>query len=409
MNHLVSDKRAKSPQWPSQGKRLGFHELGRMARSVLVAARDWATGRRLEDAASTHGAYAQTAVDTYDQRSSEISFRRYPLVRYLLGTTVVAMIAVFAVAAFLHLRLAERVFSDQALERSAMEVEHIAHIFYYTVWVPVHMEFSELSFARTVHPQMMDVFARRSTYGLSVVKLNIWDLDGTLLWSSDPTDPSGRIAVGDWYSTVVKTGAPVTELLGDHQVVDLIGEERRLNAIRTYHPFRDGAPDAPESGEIVGVLEITQDATTSLAAAKSDTVRSVAIASAGGGIVLFTLLMLAIFKADRNIAMDYRQLLRRRGEAQGARDQEMQSAKLAGIGQLVAGVAHELNNPLSSIWGLAQLLKERDDKDLEPQVKRELAMIYQEAERSVRIVQNLLTGLKLLLLGGLSDVLRDSR
>ena len=75
------DKRPKSPEWHSPGKRLGFRELGRMARSVLVAVRDWSTGRRVEDAASsTHGAYAEAAAETMTasgQRSGEYERLRW--------------------------------------------------------------------------------------------------------------------------------------------------------------------------------------------------------------------------------------------------------------------------------------------------------------------------------------------
>ena len=62
---------------------------------------------------------------------------------------------------------------------------------------------------------------------------------------------------------------------------------------------------------------------------------------------------------------------------------------MASIGQLVSGVAHELNNPLTSIAGLTELLLERE---LPPDFPREhLRVIHDQAERAGRIVRNLLT------------------
>ena len=66
----------------------------------------------------------------------------------------------------------------------------------------------------------------------------------------------------------------------------------------------------------------------------------------------------------------------------------VQSEKLSAIGEIVAGVAHELNNPLTGILGYAQLLL---TAKVEPAIKARVEHIAGEAERCRRIVQNLLS------------------
>ena len=66
--------------------------------------------------------------------------------------------------------------------------------------------------------------------------------------------------------------------------------------------------------------------------------------------------------------------------------QVIQSERLAAMGQMIGGFAHELNNPLTSILGLTELLLE-DVKEAGPQ--KQLTMLQQQGRRAAEIVQNL--------------------
>jgi PAS domain S-box-containing protein len=70
------------------------------------------------------------------------------------------------------------------------------------------------------------------------------------------------------------------------------------------------------------------------------------------------------------------------------RNRLVQSEKLAALGQFVAGIAHELNNPLQGVLGHIELL--RATGAFPKALRRDMQRIYREADRAAKIVRNLL-------------------
>ncbi len=84
----------------------------------------------------------------------------------------------------------------------------------------------------------------------------------------------------------------------------------------------------------------------------------------------------------------YSETRRQIEELQRTQAQLVHAEKLSAVGELASGVAHEINNPLTTVLGQAHLLL--DHPDVTPHVRNRLTIIAEEAARAARIVQNLL-------------------
>ena len=74
-------------------------------------------------------------------------------------------------------------------------------------------------------------------------------------------------------------------------------------------------------------------------------------------------------------------------DQQRLQQQLIQSERLAAMGQMIAGVAHELNNPLTAILGVTELLR---DQTTDENASRQLDLAHRQARRAAHIVQSLL-------------------
>jgi C4-dicarboxylate-specific signal transduction histidine kinase len=92
-------------------------------------------------------------------------------------------------------------------------------------------------------------------------------------------------------------------------------------------------------------------------------------------------------KARGSIAAQVDDERRMREELQSLQQQVIRQERLAAIGVLVSGVAHELNNPLQAILGFAELLQMQ--KDMPEEARADLTLIQKESSRASAIIRNL--------------------
>jgi signal transduction histidine kinase len=181
---------------------------------------------------------------------------------------------------------------------------------------------------------------------------------------------SDLVAVCDPYLDVVHV---------NRAFADRVGVPRHIMAARALHDFV-GPAITDWLAALVADPSIAQSPLT----------REIADAQLKG---TFTITVTPLVTDDGSagvvlVARDITRQSKLEAERTELRDRLTQSEKLAALGRFVAGIAHEMNNPLQAVLGHLELL--RTTGDLAPSLRKDVQLIYREADRAAKIVRNLL-------------------
>jgi len=240
--------------------------------------------------------------------------------------------------------------------------------------------------------------------GMNIVEFNLLDLNGAVVWSTVPRRVGRNI---EEFPKIRQVAAgEVSSLFAEHyEFVDEHGVTQRTDVVQTTLPLRD-----TPSGQIIGVVEIYRDVAHDVAF-QVDGAKSVVLwttTGAMGGLFLFLFGFILI--ADSTIHRSHRRALavveeanstlearvqERTRELEEAQDQLVRSEKLAAIGQIAGGIAHDLRNPLGAINNAIYYLKRRpgasEIAEANPRIGQFLRIAEEEVEHSNAIISDLMS------------------
>jgi signal transduction histidine kinase len=194
--------------------------------------------------------------------------------------------------------------------------------------------------------------------GLHVEDLRIYAHDHTITYSTNPDELGSRDYASLSVNAAVNSEGPIFDMdakLPYWQAFFRISLEPETFRLRTTYPLRieNRLSSSAADGPLMGVLEFSQDVTQDIERTIrfQQLVLAVTLLSSG---MLLLLLLLLVRRAERALAV-------RMLEEQRLLHELHQHEKLAGMGRVVASIAHEIRNPLGIISSSAELLIKRGD------------------------------------------------
>lgn len=260
--------------------------------------------------------------------------------------------------------------------------QNLNHQVFQNFSVPVYRRFGEIKLRDRQQYEWMDRVVKATIHSFKVDRVNIYDINkGVIAYSTDPNllgDPAQQ-TIG--YKNAVE-GKTVSTLLSTDD--DFLGLDIKWwdveKKLRTYIPFQGVDPFTGDKGLVLGVFELIQDL--------SDEYQSIVNFQyfvLGVSVLIMGLIFLALLL----IVHEAEKILEERAKEQRELQSQLnQTERLAALGEMCAGVSHEIRNPLGIIRSTAELLSSMPDSQ-EPQ-KKLSNVIIEESSRLNDIVTEFL-------------------
>ena len=260
--------------------------------------------------------------------------------------------------------------------------QNLNHQVFQNVVIPVYRRYGQIKLREEEQREIMDRVVRNTIHGFNVDLVNIYSIgESVIAYSTDPTLIGLKVKESPGYRKAVEGDSSSRLISGSFELwglgIEVMGGTRKL---RTFIPFRDVDPFTGDKGYIGGVFELIQDLTPQYESIVKFQFLVFGLSILIMGLI-FLALLLIVHKAEKMIE----QRARERRELQ---DQLHQAERLAALGEMVAGVSHEIKNPLGIIRSTAELLGDMPHAD-ETQ-KRLSGVITEESTRLNQIVTEFL-------------------
>ncbi len=316
----------------------------------------------------------------YGSENKKPDNNRFRLVKFFAYTSFIILIISSFILSMVISQRATKVLMDTYEEQALLIANNLNHQVFHYFNIPVMYKYGSIRLREKEQSDLMDKIVRTTIHSFSIERVNIYDTkEGVITYSTDKNliGLTGKGGMG--YKTALEGKYSSGLVSREHSIFGSwfkdFAKEKKL---RTFIPFKAEPPFSYIG--ILGVFELTQDLTKQYESTVKFRYLTFAV-SLTIMFLIFLALLLVVRKAEN--------ILRKRAQEQKIlEDQLNQAERLAVLGEMVAGVSHEIKNPLGIIRSTAELLADKSSSD---QTQKKLStIIIEESGRLNDIVTDFL-------------------
>jgi signal transduction histidine kinase len=235
-------------------------------------------------------------------------------------------------------------------EYAHLLIENLNHQVFLQFIIPVALKFGKIQLSNKKQFERMDKVVRSTLHSFKIDMVNIYDINNTISYSFDPSVIGKKDAGGKGYQDAL-SGKSTSKLFQRGNWFEILLGFSQHGKLITFAPLRAEQPLSRISGPVLGVVEIVQDLTEDYKAIFSFQIKIITTCT----LVMCPLFLVLLFVVKRGEAIIEKRAL----ERIRLKEQLSRAEHLSSLGEMVAGISHEIRNPLGIIMSSSELLKKK--------------------------------------------------
>ena len=277
----------------------------------------------------------------------------FVLFKYFTFTSLIVIFIGTIVLSAINTHLARTMLFKKREDFARVLVDNLNQQVFFQFILPMAVKFGEIRLRDEEQYERMDKVVRSTLHSFNVDMVNIYDLNNVVSYSYDPELIGIKDIGGSGFQNAVY-GRATSRLVQRGSFWEIwIGYPKEARIV-TFAPLNFEKPLSPLAGPVLGVVEIVQDMSDDYKAIYNFQVVVFIMITVVMGI-LFLVLTFVVRRGEG--------ILQKRAQERLALKEQLSRAKhLSTLGEMVAGVSHEIRNPLGIIRSSSELLKKKMTK-----------------------------------------------
>ena len=281
---------------------------------------------------------------------TEEKVKPFRLVKYFTFTSLIVIFIGTMVLAVLNSHWARTMQRKTSEDYALLLAENLNHQVFLQFVIPVALRYGKIQLRNPDQFERMDKVVKNTLHSFKIDMVKIYDMNNIISYSIDKTLVGKENLGGTGYSQAIG-GKCSSELIQRGNFMQILMGFPEESKLITSVPFRAEKPLSRASGPVLGVIEIIQNLSDDYKVISGYQILVIKTYALVMGLIFLVLLF--IVKRGEGI------IEKRALEQMELKEQLSLAKHLSSLGEMIAGISHEIRNPLGIIKSSAELLKKK--------------------------------------------------